>query len=148
MAAVIAKMVRELKTDAMPYEAQALRAAALWAVGEGFEVRGDFQFADLLSAAVWRDWPVAAAALLARTTVKEPAAARKSYALAEVAAVSAGGNGTKLAKSLYDVIAVASLKLEVKQLPNAGKGPKAAIATIVSSLAGHGQVLAWNENAS
>ena len=64
MAAAIARMVRELRGDAMPCEPQALRAAALWAVGVGFEVKADFAFADLPSAAGWRDLPVAAAALL------------------------------------------------------------------------------------
>ena len=136
MAAVIAEMVRELRTDAMPDEAQALRAAALWAVGEGFAVRGDFTFADLPSAAGWSDLPVAAAALLLRTAVKESAAARRSYAVVKAAAASAGSSGKKPAKNLYDVIALASLELEVKQLPNASKGPKAAITTLVSSLEG------------
>ena len=91
----------------MPCEAQALRAAALWAVGEGFEVRGDFAYADLQSAAGWRDLPVAAAALLLRTAVKESAAARRSYVVVEAAAASAGDSGKKPAKNLYDVVALA-----------------------------------------
>ena len=44
------------------------------------------------------------------------------------------------------MIALVSLKLKVKQLPNVGMGPKAAITTLAASMAGHGQFFAWIEN--